>query len=70
MADDDALTKTPETYPCRRPYCATPFNTKVEREVHEHKPTDLHLKHGMDFLCDWEGHANAIDEAGFCPVCQ
>lgn len=20
--------------------------------------------------CDWEGHARAVDEAGFCPVCQ
>lgn len=22
------------------------------------------------FVCDWEGHASAVDEAGMCPVCQ
>lgn len=20
--------------------------------------------------CDWPGHESAVDEAGFCPVCQ
>lgn len=58
---------------CRRPYCSVPFtgeNAANDRTVHEAKPTPLHVKHGMDFLCDWEGHANAIDEAGLCPVCQ
>ncbi|MEU0156442.1 ParB/RepB/Spo0J family partition protein [Micromonospora fulviviridis] len=24
----------------------------------------------VDPNCEWEGHANAVDEAGFCPVCQ
>lgn len=68
MANDQPLTVT-----CRRPYCAVPFtgdNAPNDRTVHENKPTPTHLAHGMDFLCTDPGHADAIDEAGFCPVCQ
>ena len=24
----------------------------------------------MKTTCDWAGHSAAMDEAGFCPVCQ
>lgn len=72
MADGKAKPKTKADGPyfCRRPYCAREHATAVEREVHEYEKTALHLKHGMDFICTWDGHADAIGEHGFCPVCQ
>lgn len=28
------------------------------------------IKSMPDNECGWEGHLRAVDEAGFCPVCQ
>lgn len=56
---------------CRRPYCARPHLSAERRDAHEADAT--HPKHkpdAMDFLCDWNGHAEAIESAGFCPCCQ
>lgn len=58
---------------CRRPYCAVPFTTPEKRDAHESDATKHRRPEQQadpKFLCDWEGHADAIEEAGFCPVCQ
>ena len=57
-------------YHCRRPYCATPFDTEDARNKHEESPTPKHLKHGGVFICDWEGHAEAIETVGVCSCCM
>lgn len=54
---------------CRRPYCATLFTSTEARDKHEADATK-HRKRDMDFICDWEGHYEAISEHNFCPVCQ
>lgn len=54
---------------CRRPFCSKEFMTKEDRLKHETDPKP-HRKADMDFICDWEGHADAIAEHRFCPVCQ
>jgi len=56
---------------CRRPYCAAPVLGEAARAEHEADSTKHQKQEGpMEFICEWEGHATAIDEAGFCPVCQ
>lgn len=56
---------------CAEPGC--PFEITRPRswaviaaEVTEHQ----HHTAGPASPCDWVGHQSAIDEAGFCPVCQ
>lgn len=58
-----------DPYTCRRPNCChTSFTqearTKHEADATKHKPDE------MTFICDWSGHADAISDSGFCPVCQ
>lgn len=58
---------------CRRPYCAVPFTSTEARDKHEKdatRHTKPEQKADPTYLCDDPGHADAIDEAGFCPVCQ
>lgn len=58
-----------DPYTCRRPYCAHTSFTQEARDKHEADATK-HRKKDMDFLCDWSGHADAINEQRICPVCQ
>lgn len=54
---------------CRRPNCAKEFMSKADRDKHEADATK-HRADAMYFLCDWQGHADAIADHNFCPVCQ
>jgi hypothetical protein len=33
-------------------------------------PDPLRTELDPDYLCTWAGHGGAVDEHGYCPVCQ
>lgn len=68
-ANDGPKAKGSSPTECRRPFCAKEFMSKEDRDKHEADATK-HRKRDMDFICDWEGHGEAIAEHRFCPVCQ
>lgn len=61
--------KGPLETACRRPNCGLEFPTPKARLAHE-KDATRHRKADMDFICDWNGHTDAIQDHNFCPVCQ
>lgn len=71
-ADDGPLPKNSRDryYACRRPYCARPHLSAERRNQHEADATKHRKPEQMTFICDWEGHADAIADHDFCPVCQ
>ena len=58
-----------DPYVCRRPNCAATFFTEAARLKHE-TDASKHRKADMTFICDWSGHAAAIQDHDLCPVCQ
>lgn len=61
---------------CRRPYCANPFfgpDAATKRDKHEADAT-RHTRpeqtENPDFRCEDIGHADMINEVGWCSVCQ
>lgn len=72
-ADEGPLSKNDKDryFSCRRPGCYRTHLNAERRNQHEADEKAHHRTPGaMNFICDWAGHADALQDAGFCPVCQ
>lgn len=57
-------------YACRRPGCNRPNFSLQARKAHEADASKHRHPEAMTYLCDWQGHADAIEETGICAVCD